>query len=463
MALTSHLTKVFERVVRKSLVAHLEKHGLLSDDQHGFRALHSTLTQLLSYWDTLLEDMEMGKGVDVIYTDFSKAFDSVETGVLLHELKQCGVVGKVGCWLSSFLDSQSRHQAVTVDGRVSPLTPVLSGVPQGTVLGPVLFLVHIRNISRGLSDGTSASSFADDTRVQRGVSSANDCTALQADLQLIYSWANDVNMTFNSEKFECLRYWAHPDKAPSFQYLAPDSQPIEVKEDLRDLGVRISSNLSFDIHIQNTVTAASRLVGWGLRTFAGRGRSVMMTLMKSLVQPKLDYCSQLWSPSDQTSINQLESVQRHLVNRICDKRLTGLNYWEKLSELHLYSQERRRERYQVIFLWKISQGMVSGYSINFSHTMGRRGRYAIPKEVVRAAPSIVKNARERSLGVRGAIIFNLLPEHLRSMNTDHIDMFKNHLDVFLLSIPDQPTMTGLGRAAESNSLLHQLPIFYRMT
>ena len=82
--------------------------------------------------------------------------------------------------------------------------------------------------------------------------------------------------------------------------------------------------------------------------------------MKSLVQPKLDYCSQLWSPSDQASINQLEAVQRHLVNRICDRRLSGLNYWEKLSELHLYSQERRRERYQVIFIWKINQGMVSG-------------------------------------------------------------------------------------------------------
>ena len=277
MALTSHLTKVFERVVRKSLVAHLEKHGLLPDDQHGFRALRSTLTQLLSYWDTLLEDMEMGKGVDVIYTDFSKAFDTVETGVLLHELKQCGVAGKVGCWPFSFLDSKKRHQAVAVDGRVSPLTSVLSGVPQGTVLGPVLFLIHIRNISRGLSDGTSASSFADDTRIQRGVSSASDCSDLQADLQLVYSWADHVNMTFNSDKFECLRYWADPDKAPSFQYLAPDSQPIEVKTDLRDLGVRISSNLSFDIHIQNTVTAASRLVGWGLRTFAGRSRAVMLT------------------------------------------------------------------------------------------------------------------------------------------------------------------------------------------
>ena len=102
VALTSHLTEVFERVVRKSLVVHLEHHGLLPDDQHGFRALRSTLTQLLSHWDSILDNMEMGNGVDVIYTDFSKAFDTVETGVLLHELKQCGIEGKVGCWLSSF-------------------------------------------------------------------------------------------------------------------------------------------------------------------------------------------------------------------------------------------------------------------------------------------------------------------------------------------------------------------------
>ena len=185
----------------------------------------------------------------------------------------------------------------------------------------------------------------------------------------------------------------------------------------------------------------------------------MLTLLKSLVQPRLDYCSQLWSPSDQTSINQIEAVQRHLVNRIKDRRLTGLNYWEKLSELKLYSQERRRERYQLIFIWKISQGMVSGYPMSFSHTMGRRGRYAIPNQVVRAAPSVVQRARERSLGVKGAKLFNLLPDNLRSMNSQHIETFKNHLDIFLSSIPDQPTMTGLGRAAESNSLLHQLPLF----
>ena len=187
----------------------------------------------------------------------------------------------------------------------------------------------------------------------------------------------------------------------------------------------------------------------------------MVTLLKSLVQPKLDYCSQLWSPVDQGSINSLEAVQRHLVDRIQESKLIGLNYWEKLTELRLYSQERRRDRYQLIFLWKISQGMVSGYDLQFtSGIAGRRGRSIIPNTVVRAAPAVVRQARERSLGVKGVNIFNLLPEQIRSMNTDHVEYFKNHLDVFLSSIPDQPTMTGLGRAAENNSLLFQLPMFY---
>ena len=203
--------------------------------------------------------MEAGKGVDVIYTDFSKAFDTVETGVLLHELKQCGIGGKVGCWLSSFLDPSTRKQAVAVDGRVSHLSPVLSGVPQGTVLGPVLFLIHIRNIAKELSVGTTATSFADDTRAQRGISSVAVCV----DLQLIYSWADQVNMRFNSDKFECLRYWSDPSTVPVYLYLSPDNQNIEVKSDLRDLGVQLSSNLSFAVHIENTVTAASKLVEAG--------------------------------------------------------------------------------------------------------------------------------------------------------------------------------------------------------
>ena len=114
---------------------------------------------------------------------------------------------------------------------------------------------------------------------------------LQEDLQLIYSWADQVNMRFNSDKFECLRYWSDPSTVPVHQYLSPDNQKIKVKSDLRDLGVQLSSNLSFAVHIENTVTAASKLVGWGLRIFWRKSRKVMLTLLKSLAQPKLDYCS----------------------------------------------------------------------------------------------------------------------------------------------------------------------------
>ena len=453
VALTSHIVKVFERVIRRSLVAHLERQGLLPDGQHGFRAMRSTLTQLLSYWDKMLDKLETGGGVDAIYLDFSKAFDKVEHGVLLHKLKKCQVSGRVGCWIASFLDSTSRQQAVVVDGQVSELCPVTSGVPQGTVLGPILFLVHIAGIAESISAGTEASSFADDTRVMRGVSSVVDCESLQADLVQIYRWTEHVNMHFNADKFECLRFWARPGEAPDYKYLAPDKAEIEVKPHLRDLGVEISSDFTFNVHITKTVTSASRLAGWALRTFRRRGVGLMKTLWKCMIQPKLDYCSQLWSPHDQQSINSIEAVQRHFLSRVTGMEKT--HHWDRLRLLNLYSQERRRERYMVIFLWKISEGLVKGYDITFEHS-GRRGRMAIPHPIVSSAPAVIKRAREASLGVKGCRLFNLLPDSVRNVKGTSVDQFKAALDNFLATVPDQPTIDGSSRAAETNSLIHQL-------
>ena len=110
MALTSHLIKVFERVVRLALVAHIEQHNLLPDGQHGSRAMRSTLTQLMAHWDSILDGLIAGTGVDCIYLDFSKAFDKVETGVLLHKLKESKVLGKLGVWLGKFLEEFPKEQ-----------------------------------------------------------------------------------------------------------------------------------------------------------------------------------------------------------------------------------------------------------------------------------------------------------------------------------------------------------------
>ena len=242
---------------------------------------------------------------------------------------------------------------------------------------------------------------------------------------------------------------------PVYEYRGPDKNEIQVKSDLKDLGVQISSNLSFKLQVEKTVSAASKLAGWGLRSFRRRSKAVMRTIWQTLIQPKMDYCSQLWCPGDQESIARLESVQRHFTSKV--KGLEHMSYWERLSSMNLYSQERRRERYMVIFLWKISQNLVKGYSVPFI-TSERRGRTIIPQRVVVGAPAAVRRAREVSISVKGEKIFNLLPVTIRNIDSENVEVFKSELDKFLSLVPDQPTIPGQPRAAETNSLLHQLPL-----
>ena len=134
-----------------------------------------------------------------------------------------------------------------------------------------------------------------------------------------------------------------------------------------------------------------------------------------------------------------------------------MTYWERLSELRVYSQERRRERYQICFLWKLSQGLIQGFEVKWQWS-DRRGRLAVPASIPNNAPTDVKRARERFLNVHGAKCFNLLPKSLRNENSADFPLFKNHLNIFLARIPDQPTMAGLSRAAVTNSLLDQVPL-----
>ena len=143
----------------------------------------------------------------------------------------------------------------------------------------------------------------------------------------------------------------------------------------------------------------------------------MLTIWKCLVQPKMDYCSQLWSPSSQMEISQLESIQRHFTSKIAG--MEGKDYWERIKDLKIYSQERRRERYQVIFLWKLSQGLVCGYNIEFKSD-ARRGRMAVQKTLNWHCPSAIRNVRKSSLGVKGVRLFNSLPQEIRDISSDKV-------------------------------------------
>ena len=237
-------------------------------------------------------------------------------------------------------------------------------------------------------------------------------------------------------------------------YLNPGACPIAEKEHIKDLGVMISSDLSFSHHINKVVQSCYKLTGWVLRSFKGRSRPLMMTLWNTMVQSRLDYCSQLWSPNTAGNINLLEDVQRSYTRKIDGMR--GLDYWERLQTLRMYSQEQRRERYAIIYIWKVANKLVDGYSLSF--TNGRQGRQCKVGSVNHSAPASVRGAREASIPVKGAKLFNLLPKELRDLSSSKVERFKAKLDRYLSSIPDEPKVPERKRLAETNSLQHQVPL-----
>ena len=458
VALTSHLIKLFEKLLRNKIVKFLEDNNLMNNNQHGFRRFRSCLSQLLEHYDLLLEVLQTNNNADVIYLDFAKAFDVVDHHILLRKLKGLGITGKVGRWIYQFLTN--RVQYVTVEGKPSSSKPVISGVPQGSVLGPVLFLIMISDIDVDVIDSI-IKTFADDTKVSQQIVSVEDGKRLQDSLEVIYKWAKSNNMKFNSSKFNLLRYGPNNDLKKSIVYKSPDNEEILETEHTKDLGVTMSSDVTFTEHINIKASQCKRLVYWILRVFKTRQSEPLMKLFTTLVLPRLDYCSQLITPYRLQEWKQMEAIQRTLTSKISEIRV--LNYWQRLEELKLYSIQRRHERYSIIYIYKVLEELVPNFSANKVQVKisERRGRLCvIPPVTSSHCPSVVKNAREASFPIRGPRIFNSLPKHIRNISGVSVDAFKHKLDKFLRSVPDKPTVDGYCgmRAAASNSLIDVIPL-----
>ena len=218
--------------------------------------------------------------------------DKVDIGILCHKLRSLGISGTLGRWIHSFLTIIK--QFILLNGNISKVSHVTSGVPQGTVLGPILFLIMINDIDKDVSTNSKVSLFADDTRVMRAVSSEEDVEDLQRDLDVIYDWQMENNMLFNSKKFEMLRYGSKEELKSSTNYLTPDCDDlIDVKENLRDLGIIMNNRGTFSNHIKQVCTKVVQKSSWILRTFKARYLLFMMFRWKTLIQGHIDYCSQL--------------------------------------------------------------------------------------------------------------------------------------------------------------------------
>ena len=339
ISLTSVICKVYERIIRKQVFSFLCDKNCLNDTQHGFRSGRSCLSALLDVYDDVMHMLNKVSTVDMVYLDFAKAFDKVDHGILLHKVKDLGITGKLGQWFYHFLTN--RKHFVRLPGGLSDDHPVISGVPQGTVLGPLLFIIMIADINRDVVS-SKLISFADDTRVYSQIADTEDCDSLQQDLNAVYKWASDNNMFFNAKKFHYLPLSSSQASNKSNIYISPSMDIIPQSTDVPDLGIIMCRDCSFDSHITSLSRRCNNLAGWILRTFVSRDKLTMLTLFKSLIViSRLDYASQLWSPHKISQITQIEKVQRSFTKHIAGLR--DLSYHETPNPKNILSPETKGE------------------------------------------------------------------------------------------------------------------------
>ena len=261
VSLTCIYSKLLEHIVYSHIFLHLKKYNILTEEQHGFRQNRSCETQLIATVNDLAEGLNTGNQTDVILLDFSKAFDKVPHVRLCHKLHHLGINGSLLTWIKHFLTN--RQQQVVVNGESSSPSLVTSGVPQGTVLAPLLFLCYINDITTNIYSKIKL--YADDVLIYRTINSVADCRNLQDDLNTLQDWALTWQMHFNSSKCEFIRV-TNRKKIIEFQYSIQGDIIREV-QNAKYLGVTINNKLSWSNHIHNITSKANSVIGFLRRNF----------------------------------------------------------------------------------------------------------------------------------------------------------------------------------------------------
>ena len=349
--LTSQLCKTLEGIIKEDIVEHLVKNMLIRDTQHGFWGGRSCITNLLEFLEEVTKNVDEGNPCDIIYMDFQKAFDKVPHERLLKKLESHGITGKVHKWIAAWL--RNRKQQVVLKGKKSIWEDVLSGVPQGSILGPVLFLIYINDIDSGIL--STLSKFADDCKLTRKVTCEKDQDDMQTDLDTLESWSEKWQMAFHPDKCKVLHIGHNNRKS---KYYINGIEITEVQEE-KDLGIVISEDLKPKKHIARIVKKANRLLGMIYRTITCKNQSNIMNLYKTLIRPILDYGAAVWCPHQKTDIIKIEKIQRRATKMI--RKLRNLPYEERLRRCNLTSLETRRRRYDLIETFKMMKNI---YKVN---------------------------------------------------------------------------------------------------
>ena len=339
------------------------------------------MTNLLLTIETLTTIIEDGGSVDIIYTDFAKAFESVPHKRLFSKVNALGIKGDILQWINSFLSN--RRQRVVVEGKSLSWENVKSGVPQGTVLGPILFVIFVNDLTDDLTSMTKL--FADDTKVYRGVNNCEDVSSLQDGVETLTTWSRVWQLPFNATKCKCM-HLGKKNQQHKYKMNEHMLEEVEVEE---DLGVIVDKNLKFHKHASFAVKKANTILGLIKRSFTVFDHKMLPKLFKAMVQPHLEYGNVVWGPHFKLDQQAIERVQKRATKLI--RNIKDLPYSERLKDLNLPSLSYRRRLGDMLQTYQIISGKVNidkNIFFQFSTTATRGHRYKIYKQRATKLPKI---------------------------------------------------------------------------
>ena len=339
VSLTSVPLKIFEKLLRDRIVSHIMQNGLLSAQQHGFTRRRSCLTNLLVFLDEVTDRLDKGDEVEVCYFDFQKAFDSVNHRLLLLKMEGLKINRTVIAWTKAFLEQRTFH--VKVEGSVSSEARIASGVPQGSVLGPLLFLIYVNDLATSLE--CPAFMFADDLKLVGNPSN----NVIQRDLETIHQWTVDWDLPLNVVKCKQL---VATRTGPSRWIDREHPEAMQQVFEIKDLGITITGDFKVEKQCLTVARKANGALYQLLRTMVSRDPDILVPLYKVYVRPHLEYCVQAWSPHLEKDRKVLEAVQRRFTRSF--PQLRDLTYKDRLKRLNLFSLQRRRQRGDLIETFK---------------------------------------------------------------------------------------------------------------
>lgn len=336
ISLTSIPGKLLEHIISSAVMKYLSKNNFFFNNQHGFQKGHSCETQLFELITDLHQAVHDSLKIEAIFIDFKKAFDKVPHARLLMKLSRLNIHSKIITWITSFLTN--RYQFVSVSGQSSALTKVKSGVPQGSVLGPILFLIYINDISKNIY--STVRLFADDCVLYRQINTSEDSNILQADLSKISLWCEQWQMEINVSKTKAMTFTRSSNVQFTSYFM--NNLCIENVNTLKYLGVHLSSNLTWNDHIDEIISKASKTLGFIRRNLYSANQSTKLLAYTSLVRSKMEYASIIWNPNQTYLINKLESLQNKAARFITKNYSRTSSITAIKDSIQLPSLEKRR-------------------------------------------------------------------------------------------------------------------------